>query len=196
MHNSLQRKLKELDTQENRLLDLASLDAMPQAKIRAKLLEIASERTLIDASLATTSAELAVGAGVLKDALHLLTDPHSLYTNAKNPARRHLNQTFFERFYLDDTQVVDDEKTPLFQEMADAKAAYLERRDAAGTGIAMIGKRSKHRTAVDPKHEGSPRDAEASQVHPERPTLAGVLTDASSSKAAMVGLTGFEPATT
>ncbi|GAB2694244.1 hypothetical protein GCM10027089_14650 [Nocardia thraciensis] len=196
MHQSLQRKLKELDTHENRLLDLATLDTMPTAKIRAKLLHISAERERVNARLATTGAELGIGAGVLRDALHLLTNPYQLYADAKNPARRHLNQTFFERFYLDDTRVVEDQKTPLFQELAEAKAVHQQRQTTTGTGIGKINERANHTRTPSHRNARSPRDAEASSVHPKSPTLAGVLTDAGSSKAAMVGVTGFEPATT
>ncbi|NKY88168.1 hypothetical protein [Nocardia veterana] len=115
---------------------------------------------------------------------------------AKNNTRRHLNQTFFERFYLDDTEVVDDQRTPLFEEIAETQQIYLAPDHSTTTGINPTGSRTPHGAPPTPEHERSPRDAEASQAHPEPPSLAGVLKDASSSKAALVGLTGFEPATT
>ncbi len=181
MHDSLKQKLKGLDQQETRLLNLASHDAMPQAKIRAMLLDLATERERAETSLANTNAELEVGASVLRDALHLVSDPYTLYKNTTNAARRHLNQTFYERIYLDDTIVTTDEVTPLFQEINDAMREYM--RDSTPT---------KGRP-----YEGSLRDAEASNLTIQRDLLSldRVFSVKGSSKALMVGVTGFEPAT-
>src|SRR5581483_2592595 len=97
-------------------------------KIRAKLREIQKERDRALAGLTNTSEELAVGAAVLRDALHLVEDPQRLYRNVADEVRRHLNQTFYERFYIDDLEVADDRKTPLFAEIH--KAAADHRRTA------------------------------------------------------------------
>lgn len=72
LHASLTRRLKELNERESRLIDLAADDTLPQPKIRAKLHEIQKERERARAGLTNTSEELAVGAGVLRDALYLV----------------------------------------------------------------------------------------------------------------------------
>jgi site-specific DNA recombinase len=127
LHASLTRRLKELDERESRLIDLAADDALPQAKIRAKLYDIQKERERARTGLTNTSEELAVGAAVLRDALHLVEDPQRLYHYVANDVRRHLNQTFYERFYLDDLEVTDDEKTQIFSEIEQAATAYRQR---------------------------------------------------------------------
>ncbi len=180
MHANLKRRLKEIDQQEDRLLQLAAIGDMPQAKIRTRLLELASERERAESGLSAAAIELGTGADALRHALHLVSDPRKLYANVSNAARRHLNQTFFERIYLDDSRVTRDQKTPIFQEIADAKRAYL------GEGVDTV-----------TSHSRSPRIAEASAVSTKTdlPTLSRVFTVNGSSKPVMVGVTGFEPAT-
>ncbi len=184
MHANLKKRLKEIDKQENRLLDLAADGAMPQAKIRAKLLDLAAERERVETGLSATSRELGTGATALRHALHLVADPHSLYRDVTDSARRHLNQTFFRRIFLDDTRVTHDEKTPVFQEIIEAKYAYQSRPVPATID-------------ADQRYERSPRDARASSgsAVTDLPTLARVYTVSGSSRPVMVGMTGFEPAT-
>ncbi|WP_280248784.1 hypothetical protein [Nocardia abscessus] len=62
----------------------------------------------VQASLTATSAELAVGVDVLKHGLDLLTDPTRLYRTRTDTVCRHLNQAFFQRFYLDVGGVTSD----------------------------------------------------------------------------------------
>ncbi len=57
-------------------------------------------------------------------AAHLLAHVQQLYANVANGVRRNLNQTFFEKFYIDDLDVIDDELTPLFAEIHQAKHAF------------------------------------------------------------------------
>ncbi|MGC7290864.1 recombinase family protein, partial [Mycobacteroides abscessus subsp. massiliense] len=92
-----------------RLIDLAADGTLPTAKIRAKLNEIKIDRARIEAGLTTTANQLSLGAGVLRDALHLVANPHQLYRDGNNQVRRNLNDTFFQKLYIDDCEVVEDE---------------------------------------------------------------------------------------
>ncbi|MET9216236.1 MULTISPECIES: hypothetical protein [unclassified Nocardia] len=150
-HANLSRRLQAIDERESRLVDLAADGTLPQAKIRARLHELRIERERAEASLGSVSDQLAVGAAVLKDALHLLEDPQTLYRLAPDNVRRHLNQAFYDRFYLDDLEVADDTKTPIFTELHEAKQAHRRRQvRSAGCGH------------TPPKQQKSPRAAEAS----------------------------------
>ncbi|WP_157115858.1 recombinase zinc beta ribbon domain-containing protein [Nocardia puris] len=183
-HASLTRQLKQIDDKESRLIDLAADGTMPQVKIKTKLNELRMERDRVEAGLASTGEELAVGAALLRDALHLLEDPQRMYRDAPDTIRRHLNQAFYERFYLDDLEVADDQKTPLFTELHTAKRTHGRRQ----IRTARCGQRQ-------PEQQEGPRQTEA-RTNENGPTLASVLSVTGLSKAAMVGLTGFEPATT
>lgn len=211
LHASLSRRLRDLDSQENRLVDALADGTLPGDKIRAKLRDITLQKERLKLGLTDTSAELAAGADVLRSSLHLLTDPYRMYADGADTVRRLLNQTFYERLYVDEgigTIVSEDEKTPLFEELHQASRT-LQRRTATGTGITTATARSAHSQPHGPhfqpttRYDKSPRDAEAlastdaesSSVVPIEPSLADVLSVNDSSTALMVGDRGFEPLT-
>lgn len=170
MHATLTTRLKELDAKEERLLDLAADGTLPQAKIKSRLRAIETDRSSVQASLAATGAELAVGVEVLKRGLDLLNEPAQLYRTRTDAVRRHLNHTFFERFYLD----IDGVRTDRLRQ------PFADLHNAAGTRSIC-------------EHPGtSPRQA-TSRNGKSGPTLHDVLTDPVSSKAAVVELPGIEP---
>jgi site-specific DNA recombinase len=108
--------------------------------------------------------------------LHLVEDPQRLYRNVTDDVRRHLNQTFYEGFYIDDLEVAGDEKTPLFAEIRQAATDY--------------------RRPPQNDQQESPRNAEAfSRTLTGLPTLSDLFSVEVSSKAVMVGRAGLEPAT-
>jgi len=190
LHAGLMRQLKQIDKKESRLIDLAADDAMPRAKIRAKLNDLKLEKARIEAGLVSTGEELAIGAQVLRDALYLVEDPQRLYEDMPDAVRRHLNQTFYTCFYIDDLEVTDDVKAPLFAELHEAGGQYTELRKRTSTLPIPV-------NALSTETDTSPRQAEALVA-----TGTGLLRLTSvfpvnvSSKAVLVGLTGFEPATT
>ncbi len=86
-----------------------------------RLHKIGIERRRTRESLSETGAQLAIGAGVLRAGLDLLREPHELYQHAPDLTRRALNQTFFQRFYLDDRgQVAHSIMNPPFDELHNA----------------------------------------------------------------------------
>ncbi len=171
MHATLKKRLKELDSQEERLIDLAADRELPQSKIKARLRRVQTERTNIETQLNATNAELTVGVEVLKAALDLLSNPQELYEYGADDVRRHLNQTFFERFYLDVDGVKADQLNRPFEDL----------HQAAGTG------RGFHRTSTGSiGHSGRSRHKEGG------PTLTGVK-DPVSSRTTLVELPGIEP---
>lgn len=143
-HAALQRQLKKLDQQEDRLVSALADDTMPTGKIKAKLQEIAIQRARIQAGLTNTAAELSLGVDMLRNALRLLSNPRQLYEDGTDVIRRLLNETFFERFYLDDPEVADDDKTPLFTELHDAHRAYRHRTATAPSGVQLAVDRAEH----------------------------------------------------
>ncbi|MFD3431267.1 recombinase family protein [Nocardia fluminea] len=185
-HAALNRQLKLIDQKESRLVDLAADGSMPQAKIRAKLNRLKQDRARVEAGLVNTGEELSIGVTVLRDALHLMDDPQRLYLTATDSVRRHLNQAFYQRFYIDDLEVATDQKTPIATELQEAAHAYH------GKTIS---------TAEDdahPQNVKSPRIAEALSISTGVDPLpvTGVQPVTGLSEATLVGLTGFEPATT
>ncbi|MBF5002515.1 hypothetical protein IRT45_35980 [Nocardia sp. BSTN01] len=111
-----------MDKKESRLVDLVADGSMPQAKVCMKLIELKSERKRIEAQLANISEQLGIGAKVLTHAFDLIATPFSLYRDSSPEVRRHLNETFYRRFYIDDledtmTPQVTDEMNPVFADL-------------------------------------------------------------------------------
>ncbi len=160
LHASLTRRLRDLDTQENRLVDALADSSLPSDKIRAKLRDITIQKNRLAIGLTDASAELATGADVLRHSLDLLVDPHAMYLGGTDQIRRLLNRTFFEAFYLDqttDTTVPDDDKTPLFAELHHANCVH-QRRTTSGAGITAASHGTHHQHAPN-THPGATRDA-------------------------------------
>ncbi|GAP32586.1 integrase, partial [Nocardia seriolae] len=169
---TLKGRLKELDAKEERLVDLAADDELPQDKIKARLRTIRAERANVEESLAAVGSELTVGVEVLSQALDLLSDPHRLYEEGTDAIRRHLNQAFYERFYLDIQGVGDDQ----------LKEPFADLHHAAGTRQVC-----HHSPAAAIRPRRDRRNEKGG------PTVPEVLSDPGSSKTALVELPGIEP---
>ena len=127
---------------------------------------------------------------MFRDALQLVEDPQTLYASVPDDVRRHLNQTFYERLYIDDTVIDRDQETPLFAELQAAKHAFFERTNVGSGNPALSG-------ASFDGNEKSPRQTGALRfTGTDSLALASVFSDAGSNRNVLVGLTGFEPATT
>jgi site-specific DNA recombinase len=174
-HDMLQSQLAKLAIQEERLIDLAADGALPQTKIRSRLNKLALDRKTIEERLGHTTDELAVGAELLTSSLRLSRDPHALYRQAPDDVRRLINETFYERFFVDEHGLVADQqyKAP-FDELGPAAIAY---------------QRTKSEKA--PSTAGGPFNHSSGTA---LLTMADVFLANGSSKAVLVGVTGFEPA--
>ncbi|BCT76452.1 recombinase [Sinomonas cyclohexanicum] len=179
VHARINRQLKELETQEERLIDLAADGLLPQHKIRAKLHEIQFQKTKARDSLATTSAELTVGGHVFRTALDLIKDPSGIYERLTDRVRRLMNEALFERIYVNERPTVSTRMASPFADIYAAKAVW-EAPGAPRGGEATTG-----------QTERRPRDAGA----PESVSLFGVYSTNGSNKTPMVEVRGFEPLT-
>ena len=175
IHAKLNNRLKKLEEQEERLVDLAADGTLPQQTIRAKLHQIQLDKNKIQASLATTTAQLKVGADVLLKALELVKDPAALYERVHNPVRRLMTQSFFEQIYVDDRGGVSTDLAPPFTDLAAAKVSW-------GVQDRSDGVRTNERR---PRDAGTPTRSIWDDVHP----------DQGSNKTYMVELRGIEPLT-
>jgi len=184
LHASVSRKLRELEAKEDRFLDLLADDQLPQAKVREKLRRIQAERSATEARLTNTGAVLAVGAKVLLGALDLMSDPEATYTEGTNEIRRNLNETFYQRIFLDEQGVQDSDLKPPFDEF---HAALTMTRKTSSAPVALTTKRGPLSGASDrATHSSSSGLA---------PALTDILSDTGSSKTSLVELRGFEPLT-
>jgi site-specific DNA recombinase len=80
----------------------------------------------IQEGLERSGSELQVGADLLKTALMLCSEPARLYGRVSDESRRAINETFFERFYIEDHGLVSEAPLrPPFDEIAAAHARYV-----------------------------------------------------------------------
>lgn len=189
LHAALSRKLKDLEGKEDRLLDLLADDALPKTKVMARLRKIQAERNTAQASLANADAELAVGTDVLLSALGLMSDPEKSYTNGNDATRRNINETFYQRFYLDDQGVQASDLNPPFEDFH--AALDLANQTKVGALTASIASTTKR----GPLAGASDRAQRRYFYSGLALSLADILSGVGSSKNSLVELRGIEPLT-
>ena len=177
---NLAAELQRLSAAEERLIDLAAEGALPAGKVRSRLTKIAQDQERIRAELEGVEDTLHQGAAGLGAALTLLERPQELYRQAGGPTRRLLNQTFYERLWVDLHDVTGVVYHRPFGDLRDAATTW---------GAVYLG---------DEVAEAE-RTRTLSAVSAEGPSgcladlLASVSLDPGSSKTVMVGEVGLEP---
>ena len=194
-HDKLTKQLAKLEAREQRLIDLAADGLLSRSKIMERSNAIQIERGRIQARLADTSAELAVGAERLLRCLDLVSDPVRLYRDAPDATRRQLNGTFYQRFYLNDdplTVAAADLKPP-FDEIRDATFAYQRYKELTAEGHHHRAPSTETARVVTIKKRPN-RSVETFDEN-LTPVLADIFSVGVSSKRVMVGPVGLEPTT-
>jgi len=187
-------KLKDLEAQEDRYLDLLGDPDWPQAKLNAKMAKLKGERQRLHEQLTQSDESLEVGRKVLTEALGLLANPQELYRQSDAAGKRLLTLTVFGKLKVDTYSVTGHELNEPFgallsvqerRSLTPGKSAaprvYLRR-----TGLVMASAGHENRGAVlTDNAPGKPSLAEA---------LDRALVDHGSDNGVLVGLTGIEPA--
>jgi DNA invertase Pin-like site-specific DNA recombinase len=178
LRDQLAKQFAELDLQEDRYLDLVGHPDWPKEKLSAKMRAIRDEKARVQERLETTENPIDSGYEVLETVLRLLEDPLELYRTAKQRARKVLNKAIFGKLYIDaDEQgpfVASDELNEPFETV-------------------LMGRRESSFSEALAKAERARLSADTSPDQALADLLNSVLTDQSSSKAAMVGRQGVEP---
>ena len=132
LRDGLQRTLAKLDRNEEKFLDLATDDEVPQTRLRERLREITREREAAGRALAEIGSKLEIGGALLEAGLALLERPQELYRQAGESERRLLNQAFLEKLYSSDDGVVAEVFAEQFDELAHAYRAWTAQNDENG----------------------------------------------------------------
>jgi site-specific DNA recombinase len=170
------KQLKKLDAHEERLLDLAADNELNTGKLRERLRTLTLDRARLQESLDRTEADITRGVETILAYLDLLARPDAFYQRASDAARRQLLDAFYATIFCD-------------EEPDAIQATGVERPPVADLQGAVRAMRT-HQV-----HERSPRqEARASSVTSVG-SLSDLFTGHGLSKTALVGLTGFEPAT-
>jgi DNA invertase Pin-like site-specific DNA recombinase len=131
LHEAVAKRLADLDTREERLIDLAE-QGLPQHKIRQRLTKLYADRARLNDELSATGAQLALGAERLNQAMELLRDIAMLYATTVDEVRGLLNAALFSRFYVEEDGVRAGLLRPPFDEIAEAEQDWALSRAVAG----------------------------------------------------------------
>ncbi|GLZ40937.1 hypothetical protein Acsp05_45610 [Actinokineospora sp. NBRC 105648] len=193
-------RLAKLDSKENYFLDLAADEGWPKDKLRARLDAIRDERANISRQLDQAANELEIGRQVFLTALDLLDTPAALYARGNETVRAVLNNAFFGRLFVDGQRVTDHILNGPFKIICEAYTIY-RRQGAHRPAAGLEGSPRQSDLPAwlhEPQTASSPgllAETGATSVLTWTDSLADVLGDVGSSKAVLVGVTGFEPAT-
>lgn len=185
------RKLKELDTREDSLLDLVGDPDWPKEKLTAKIRGIREERTRIEDRLAENDRPLDAGYEVLSTVLRLLEDPQVLYRRSGVRARKVLNTAIFTKLYLD----VEDEPVVTGDILNEPFAATVAARRAWSLGEAVDSVLAERGAQIAPARQSGAAlvDDAALDDLSDDGLLIAALVGGGSSKAVLVREGGFEP---
>lgn len=129
LRQQLDTEIKRIDAAEDRLIDLAAEGGLTGGKVRSRLTQLQLDRNNYRKQLAEIDDSLAKGALLLQRGLALLERPRALYEASTEPGRRLLTQTFFERLWIDEGDVVAVQRRPPFDDvhrLADGYTAAIE----------------------------------------------------------------------
>ncbi len=163
-----ERRLKELTTQQQKLVQLHYQDAISMEVLKAEQQRIETERSAAEKWKAAASAQVEDITGKLRQMLGLVRDPVRAYVLGDETARRLLLQSLFAAVVMEDDQPESDEPECV---------------ESAGAGVKH---NSKNRTV----------SAELTEPHAKLQTVAnklrqaGALTGANAPAAALAGGNG------
>jgi DNA invertase Pin-like site-specific DNA recombinase len=184
------KRLADLTAKEEHYFDLVGNPDWPQAKLSARMRQVAEESARLRAELDTADLDLTTGQQILHELLELLAAPQQLYARAGRKARRTLNKAIFTRLYLDGDE--DSRPAVASDELNDSVAAIVR----AERQARLVGTRREDGTASLMAMTGAGHEE---GTFPEEDALFGEVSLADlvdlalgqrcSSKAALVGLT-------
>ncbi|WJX99924.1 zinc ribbon domain-containing protein [Curtobacterium sp. 458] len=176
--DALRARLRTLEEQEDRLVELAAEGTIASSKLRDRLESVTMQKGAIAESLARTGSRIQRGADMVFAYVDLLDDPAELYESIVDSAKRDLLGAFFDRI---DVLVSDDDLriSPQRTEINEALHEWKSQHSFNSQPETFEETRRASRISA----EGSPADL-------NRLTQSKGL-----NKPVLVGLTGFEPAT-
>jgi len=108
------KRLEQLRAQRAKLLHAHYEEAIPLDLLKSEQQRIAREVAEADHLIASSSVKYEELKSTIERALDLAGDCHAMYMRAPNSVRRQFNQTFFEKLYVLDGEVVSAELRPTF----------------------------------------------------------------------------------
>ncbi|MBN9630369.1 MAG: recombinase family protein [Actinobacteria bacterium] len=195
LRDQLASQLHGLDSKESNLIELAADGSLAQDKIKARLREIANERLRVKGQLEQVRDDLDQAAAFIRASLQLLDNPYALYINASDEVRRRLNQALFAHILVEQDEVDGADMMEPYGDYLSTQQGFQAARQGRTTGVIKKTTAASFATHYPAKKKGpaqmsgsfSSLSLTASNRSPHRVAFF--------SKAQLVGLTGFEPAT-
>ncbi len=189
-----------MDDKERRLVTLAAEGILSIEKIRQLSNEYQMQRARIEEQLSTTNDRLELGAKVTTPALAQLESLRQSYERTTDRVRWLMNEAFFRRFHVDEHGLAQG---VLNDPYADIMAAQMAFRSSVVDEAASrpTSTPSSRQTPISDvltrpgRGEADMRNAPDFSGAPLSVSLGSIYLDHGSSKATLVGMTGFEPAT-
>lgn len=167
----LSGRLKELDAQEDHVLEVLGDPGWPQEKLKARLAAVARERGAIEEQLADATSSLETGRQFFTLALELLTDPQGFYRRGNEQVKRAMTKLLFAKLHLGTERVEGHEASKAFR-------GFIELASSTDKDSGPI-----------------PKDGAAVERITEAGLLSACLSCHGLNRTAMVELRGFEPLT-
>ena len=194
LQRQLENQIKQINTREENLLDLASDGDMATSKVKSRLRDLTRQREKITAQLANVNDDVSDGLAYINAHLDLLDNPYELYRYASDDTRRELNQAIFTNIYVVNDEVIGDELQSSLAELLSAErgwSAFQTDFDAeAAREIAL----AEYNRRTPEKKTTAPKDGLLSNLLAAMAT-ASVEDGGDCSKTHMVPLEGLEPPT-
>ncbi len=111
----LERRLKALKNEQQKLLDAHYADAIPLDLLKTEQARITSEVITVKARLESLSSNFSTAETNLNRALALAMDCEAAYREASDKVRRQFNQIFFNRLLIDDHYTIVGELAEPFE---------------------------------------------------------------------------------
>ncbi|NUJ88808.1 hypothetical protein HOW07_12400 [Plantibacter sp. MCCC 1A11337] len=127
----LRKELKQVESQEERLVDLAADGSLATGKLRERLKEVQIRKNRIRDQLGSTDEELRTRTDTVLAYLDLLERPEALYVGASDSIKRQLLTAFFRRIWVDDDghqAAVAVELQPLLAVVRDSAIASAQQK--------------------------------------------------------------------
>ena len=176
--DSLRARLRTLEEQEDRLIELAAEGTIASSKLRDRLEFVAMQKGAIAGSVARPGSRIQHGADMVFAYVDLLDDPVELYDSIVDSAKRDLLGAFFDCI---DVLVRDDDLrvSPQQTEIDEAVHEW----------------KSQHSFNSQPETSGETRRASRISAEGSSADLNRLTQSEGLNKPVLVGMTGFEPAT-
>lgn len=139
LRKRLKGRLAELDTTEDRYVELLDDPAWPRAKIKQKIATIEVERREINDQLTDTASKIDRGREFFTLALKLLSDPQKFYREGGSAVRRAMNKVIFDKLYVDGDEISGQDFTEGLHDLVEADRTYYRRERPVSAVLADTG---------------------------------------------------------